>query len=191
VTVPVAPGVVLAVWSSTSVFGRIIRLGAVLRDRPGVANHVIGITHQDEHGRWIGMEGRPGGVGLVDATPFLADPRTRGNYDQPRPDGQGQLTVFLAAVAKSAGTRYDWVGIADDAGDAVGVDLGPVIDRFYRWPAAHDRLPGQVVCSSLFAAAYALDGVGWAHPATGAERKCEPADWWDWSDRQRWREAAR
>jgi len=47
-------------------------------------------------------------------------------------------------------------------------------------------LPGHVVCSSLAAMLYDLPQVGYAHPDLGQERKCEPADWWNWSDEQLW-----
>jgi hypothetical protein len=33
---------------------------------------------------------------------------------------------------------------------------------------------------------YELPQVGYAHPDLGQERKCEPADWWNWSDEQLW-----
>jgi len=40
--------------------------------------------------------------------------------------------------------------------------------------------------AALAAMLYDLLEVGYAHPDLGRERKCEPADWWDWSDRQLW-----
>jgi len=43
-----------------------------------------------------------------------------------------------------------------------------------------------VVCSSLAAMLYDLPSVGWAHPDLGAERRCEPADWWLWSQARAW-----
>ena len=77
-----APGDVLAVWTSSSLTSDLIRVGEALRGLPAVANHVAIITHQDQKGRWIGIQGRPGGVGLVDCTYWLSDSRTR---VQPRP----------------------------------------------------------------------------------------------------------
>ena len=74
-TLAAAPGDVLAVWSSTSLTGDLIRVGEALRGLPAVANHVAIITHQDQKGRWIGIQGQPGGVGLVDCTNWLSDSR--------------------------------------------------------------------------------------------------------------------
>ena len=81
-TLTAAPGDVLAVWSSTSLTGDLIRVGEALRGLPAVANHVAIVTHQDQKGRWIGIQGQPGGVGLVDCTNWLGDSR---NPVQPRP----------------------------------------------------------------------------------------------------------
>jgi hypothetical protein len=187
--VPVEPGVILAVWSSNSFFGTVIRLGAVLRGRPGVANHVIVVTHQDQAGRWMGIEGRPGGVGPVDCTPFLADSRTRGNHAQPRPNDAGQLEVFLASCAASLGIDYDWVGIGQDTARSIGLhNLAKAIDPLWRWGGNDKELPGHVVCSSLAAMLYKL--TGWASPEPGAERQTTPAQWWDWADRQLWKAAS-
>jgi hypothetical protein len=46
--------------------------------------------------------------------------------------------------------------------------------------------PGMAWNAALAAMLYDLLEVGYAHPDLGRERKCEPADWWDWSDRQLW-----
>jgi hypothetical protein len=187
--VQAAPGVVLAVWTGTSLPDDLIRAGEALEGLPAVANHAAIITHQDQAGRWIGIQGQPGGVGLVDCTPWLADPRTRGNYDQPRPDDRGQLTTLLGSCAESLGLRYDWVGIGEDACGALHLtDLSAAIDGLWRWSPdpAHPLLHGEVVCSSLAAMLYDLPAVGYLHPDLGAERRCEPANWWQWSDQQQW-----
>jgi hypothetical protein len=184
---PAAPGDVLAVWTGNGLGQDLIRAGEALEGKPAVANHVIVITHQDQLGRWIGIQGQPGGVGLTDCTPYLSDVRTMSNHAQPRPDGSGQLTAFLASAAKSLGIAYDWVGIAEDTCDALHVsDLCALIDPIWRWPAGRNLLPGHVVCSSLAAMLYDLPEVGWAHPDLGAERRCEPADWWQWSQARGW-----
>ena len=186
-TLAAAPGDVLAVWSSASLTDDLIRVGEALRGLPAVANHVAIITHQDQKGRWIGIQGQPGGVGLVDCTNWLSDSRTRSNHDQPKPNDHNQLTILLGSCAKSLGIQYDWVGIAEDTLTALDLtDLSAAIDPLWRWPSDHDLLPGHVVCSSLAAMLYDLPEVGYAHPDLGQERKCEPADWWDWSDRQLW-----
>lgn len=169
-----------------------IRVGEALEGKPAVANHVAIVTHQDQRGRWIGIQGQPGGVGLVDCTPWLADSRTRTNHAQPRLDGRGhpRLEILLASCAKSIGIAYDWVGIAEDTLDALDAhDLADAIDHLWRWPADHGQLPGDVVCSSLAAMLYDLPDVGWPHPDLGTERKCEPADWWNWSDKELWKAA--
>jgi hypothetical protein len=188
VTLPAAPGDVLAVASGPPWVRRLIRLGGLLEGKPAPVNHVIGITHQDGLGRWIGIQGQPGGVGLVDATPYLSDPRTRSNHGQPKPDDRGQLAYLLASAAKTIGVAYDWVGIAEDTARALrAVSLAALINKLYAWPAGHGKLPGDVVCSSLWAALYGLAEVGYAHPDAGRERACTPASWWIWNDRQQWK----
>jgi hypothetical protein len=186
-TLPAAPGDVLAVWSGANPVDDMIRVGEALWGRPAVANHVVGITHRDKNGRWMGIQGQPGGVGMVDCTPMLNDSRTRSNHLQARDMFRGQLEAFLAGAAKSLGIQYDWVGIAEDTLTVLHVpDLSNAIDHLYQWPTDHGLLPGHVVCSSLFAMLYDLPSVSWAHPDLGTERKCMPADWWDWSDRHLW-----
>jgi len=184
---PAAPGDILAVSTGSGWAERIITFGSLIRGKPAPVNHVIGITHQDAQGRWIGLQGQPGGVGLADCTPFLASPLTRSNHDQPRPDDHGQLAFLLAAAAKTIGVQYDWVGIAEDAAeDLHAPSLAAWLDRLYAWPADHGQLPGDVVCSSLWAALYGLPQVGWAHPDLGTERACQPGDWYRFSDEQQW-----
>lgn|GEM_PF-771198 len=186
-TLPASPGDVLAVWTGDGVVEDVIRLGELLQGKPAVANHVVVITHLDQLGRWIGIQGQPGGVGVVDCTPYLSDSRTRSNHDQPKPDDHGQLATFLASAAKSLGIGYDWAGIAEDAAAALHVeDLSAQIDHLWRWRSGNNLLPGHVVCSSLAAILYDIPSVGWVHPDLGTERMCEPADWWRWSDTRAW-----
>jgi hypothetical protein len=186
-SLPAAPGDILAVWTGHSLVQDLIGVGEALQGRPAIANHVIVVTHQDQAGRWMGIGGRAGGVGPVDCTPLLSDPRTMSNHGQPRPDDHGQLTSFLASTARSLGISCDWAGIAEDTLGAFHVeDLSQVISHLWRWPSAHNLLPGHVVCSSLAAMLYGLPSVGWAHPDLGRERVCEPADWWAWSEARSW-----
>jgi hypothetical protein len=186
-TLPAAPGDVLAVMNSHSLAANLIRAGEALRGLPAVANHVVVVTHQDKLGRWMGIQGQPGGVGLCDCTPYLSSPLTRSNNAQPKPDDHGQMTTFLASCAKSLGLAYDWAGIAEDTLDAFHLtDLAAAIDPLWRWPANHGLLPAEVVCSSLAAMLYDIPAVAWAHPDLGSERRCEPADWWQWSDAHAW-----
>ena len=190
IALPAAPGDVLAV-SGAGIFGKIIRFGEKLAGKdPGderLAGHVAIVTHQDRMGRWIGIQGEPGGVSLCDCTPYLADPRTSTNHAQPKPDGAGQLGTFLASCAKSVGVKYDWVGIAADAEVCLHApDLAPLIERLWRWPSDKGLLPGHVVCSSLAAMLYDLPSVGWKHPDLGTERICMPADWSAWNTGRCW-----
>jgi hypothetical protein len=189
-TLPAAPGDILAVWTGQGLSQDVIRVAEALQGKPAVANHVVVITHQDKLGRWMGIQGQPGGVGPVDCTPFLSDVRTMSNHYEPKPNDHGQLAIFLASAAKSLGIAYDWVGIGEDAADALHVeDLSGVIDPLWRWPSDHNLLPGHVVCSSLAAMLYELPSVGWEHPDLGTERTCEPADWWRWSETRAWQAA--
>jgi len=111
----------------------------------------------------------------------------RSNHAQPKPNDHNQLNILLGSCAKSLGVQYDWVGIAEDTlNDLDLTDLSAAIDPLWRWPSEHDLLPGHVVCSSLAAMLYDLPEVGYAHPDLGQERVCQPADWWNWSDKQLW-----
>jgi hypothetical protein len=183
-----APGDVLAVGGyGGSVWQRLIRIGEVLRGLPGVANHCVIVTHRDKMGRWIGIQGQPGGVGVCDVTPYLSQTTTRSNHAQPKPaPGSPQMTAFLASCAKSLGIQYDWIGIAEDTLGALHLqDLSRFIDPLWRWPTRHGLMPGEVVCSSLAAILYEI--ADWPHPSLKDERRCEPADWWQWSDQELWK----
>ena len=137
-----APGDVLAVWDGDGPGAELIRLDALLEGKPAVANHVVIVTHQDQVGRWMGIQGQPGGVGPVDCTPYLSDARTRSNNAQPRLDDHAQLATFLASAAKSLGIAYDWVAIGENALQALHVqDLSKEIDPLWRWPSDHNRCP--------------------------------------------------
>lgn len=180
----VSPGDVLAV-NTHQFWNNIVRFGEWFQHRASHAGHVVIVTHQDQAGRWMGIEGRPGGVGNCDVTPYLTDPDTRVNHAQSRPDDAGQVVSFLGSCAKSLGIAYDWTGIAEDALNIIGLqDLSKDIDPLWRWPSKGNILPGHVVCSSLAARLYEV--AGWAHPSLGSERVCEPADWWQWNDKQLW-----
>jgi hypothetical protein len=184
-TLEVGPGDILAVAGGDSIWGKLIRFGEYLMGKLPASGHVVVVTHQDDTGRWLGIEGRPSSVGVCDVTRYLTDRRVRGNHGQPRPNDVGQEATFLASCAKSLGLAYDWVAIAEDTLDAVRLhDLSEQIDVLWRWPAKDGELPGHVVCSSLAAMLYAA--VGWAHPDVGSERVCEPADWWQWNDGEGW-----
>jgi hypothetical protein len=180
-----APGDILAVVGG-GLGGWLVDVGQAIAGRPSRGTHVVVVTHQDAKNRWMGIQGHPGGVGLVDCTPFLNDARVRSNHAQPRANDRGQLNIFLASATKSLGLQYDWAGIAGDAANVVSHDLSAEIDRLWRWPTDTNLLPGHVVCSSLAAMLYDLMDVSWQHPGMGKERMCEPADWWNWNDDQQW-----
>ncbi|TDH46250.1 hypothetical protein E2F47_27260 [Mycobacterium eburneum] len=181
---PARPGDVLAVYGGDGWFNKLIRLGAWLQRKPGPASHVVIVTHWDGQ-KWMGVQGQPSGVGPVDVTPYLRDKRTRSNNAQPRTDGG--VAPFLAAANAAMGTPYDWIGIAQDACNALGLDgADELLDRIWYWPG--HAMPTHVVCSSLAAALYRL--VGWAHPSVGDERNCAPCDWWQWADTRAWENAA-
>jgi hypothetical protein len=184
--IPAAPADVLAVPGGGTA-GWLIRIGEIIAGKPSPAGHVVIVTHQDVKGRWIGIQGQPGGVSLCDCTPFLSDSRTRTNHAQPRPDvnGNRQLT-FLAGAVKSLGISYDWAGIAEDVSKVIAPNLSAEIDGLWRWPSDRNLLPGHVVCSSLAAMLYDLPAVDWGHPDLGTERVCLPSDWYTWNDKKLW-----
>jgi len=183
---PAGPGDVLAVGGGQGTFAKLIRIGGVISGGAGVANHVIVVTHQDAKDRWMGIEGRPGGVGEVDCTRWLADRLTRTNHGQPKPGGQPAMDRFLASAADSFGLKYDWVGIAQDTALILGrKNFAEAIDPLWQWPSKDGELPGAVVCSALAAMLYNI--VGWAHPP-GEERNCRPQHWWSWNDAEEWQQ---
>ncbi len=180
------PGDVLAV-AGGGPGGWLVAVGQAIAGKPSPGSHVIIVTHQDVKGRWMGIQGQPGGVGLADCTPYLSDRRVRSNTRQPRAEDKNQLTIFLAGCAQSLGLKYDWAGIAEDVSDVIVPDLSREIDELWRWPADKNLLPGHVVCGSLASMLYDLPHVDWAHPDLGRERVCIPADWWNWNNDEGWK----
>jgi hypothetical protein len=179
----VRPGDLLATrssgWAAVA-----IRLGAALRDRPNLSNHIAIVHHTDAAGTTWCVEGRPGGVGWRDATAYLTSKWTVCNAPQAKSEKQ-RRQVCEGAEAM-LGTEYDWQAIAADAGDAFGL---PGVWQM-RW---RDRgVPGQVVCSSL--AAYIYTRAGLESPP--GDRRVAPADWvnlWierGWAERPARTEAA-
>lgn len=173
------PGDILAVRSS-GFAGKMIRLGAALRDTPNLDNHIAVVHHLDGNGTLWCLEGRPGGVGWRDAKAYMASRWTLSNADQPKTEAQRQ------AVCKTAeamiGTAYDWAAIAEDAGQALG------LKRIWAEKAG-GQVPGHVVCSSL--AAYAYDRNGLAAPLPMDFRHVTPADWDQWILMRGWEQPSR
>lgn len=182
----VAPGDVLAVLDGNGIFSKLIRFAERLQHKPDTTDHVVIVTHQDAQGRWMGIQGEPGGVGVCEISQFFDGRPVRSNHDQPRPNDADQVQKFLALCAKSLGIPYDWVGIGADALNSLSLDgVAQEVERLiWTWPSAPGRLPNHVVCSSLAAVLY--EQVGWTHPDLGQERVCTPADWWAWTDTKAW-----
>ena len=102
----------------------------------------------------------------MDCTGWLSDSRTRSNHDQPKPNENNQLAGLLG----SPRSRWAWGttgwGSPRTRGRLGAADLSAAMDTLWPWPADHELLPGDVVCSPL-AALYDLPQVGWAHPDLG------------------------
>jgi hypothetical protein len=164
VVTEVKPGDLL-VTRSAGRAGYLIRLGAAIRNKPALVNHVAVMHHRDPQGRWWVVEGRPGGVGWRQAADYLRSPYTLSNAKQPKTDAQ--RTEVTAGAVAMLGTSYDWAAIAQDAAGAFG------LDRVWTLDFADGGVPGAVVCSSL--AAYLYAKVKLVCPVGG--REVEPADW--------------
>jgi len=147
-----------------------IRLGAKLLGLPSFVNHVIIVHHFDNvTNRWIGIEGRPGGVGWVDLTDRLVQPLTNANTEQPKREEHRYL---IAKAAESLfGAPYDWNGIAEDARIATRLWLRAAEE----WP--DNAVPGQVVCSSF--ADWAYEKVGLANPGGNSLTRFTTPGHWD------------
>lgn len=147
-----------------------IRVGATLLGLPAYVNHVIIVHHYDTvTGRWIGIEGKPGGVGWCDLTDRLKAPLTNANNRQPKTEDQRYL---VAKAAESLfGAPYDWSAIAEDARIATRLWIRAAEE----WP--EDAVPGQVVCSSF--ADWAYEKVGLANPGGLTQTRFTTPGHWD------------
>ena len=159
-------GDVLVVGSGKSWSSRLIRVGQALRGQPCTGNHVAILHHFTDGVPWA-LEGRPGGVGWVDARRYIRDKRTVTNAEQPKTDEQREALATLCEAM--IGTKYDWLAIKDNALESLGLE--PLWT--YDWDGK--GVPGQVVCSSY--AAWAYTKVDLAHPRPGRERHVFPSDW--------------
>lgn len=162
------PGMVLAVHTG-GMFADGIRLGSVLLDETAAQNHILGLSHQDpKTQRWWGIEGRPGGVGWVDATPYLLSPLTVSNQRQPL--DTGQQAGIVEALKLALGTPYDWEAIRDEAErDLHLISLWADTDN---WGPA---VPAHIICSSLLAWGYKRNSAD--YPRQVDVRHTQPADW--------------
>jgi hypothetical protein len=160
----VRPGDVLVIRTG-SVAGAMIRLGAALRGRPNLSNHVAVAHHTDAHGTVWTIEGRPGGTGWRDARAYLASPWTLTNTAQPKTPAQRKAVCDV--MQAMLGTPYSWAEIVADAAADLHISLPS-------WePSWNGTVPAHVVCSSLAAYAYAKAGL----PCPAGGRECQPSDW--------------
>lgn len=161
------PGTLLA-CRSTGFAGRMIRLGAALRDQPNLDNHIALVHHTDRHGTTWCLEGRPGGVGWRDARDYARSRWTVSNAGQAlTSDDRHELAKDGLALI---GTAYDWEAIAADGLKSFGIPLD------LAWaPGPGGSVNGHVVCSSY--AAYLYGRRNLARPE--GDRLVTPADWVD------------
>lgn len=158
------PGDLLATRTKGGLGSFLIRLGAAIRDRPNLVNHIAVVHHYDDAGTLWCLEGRPGGVGWRDAADYTADRWTVCNAAQPKTATQ-RATITTGALAM-IGTDYDWEAIAHDAGAVFGLDKVWQL----KWGG---QVPGHVVCSSLAAYLYAKAGLD----CPAGDREVSPGDW--------------
>ena len=168
----IGPGDVLVVRTSGWV-ARLIRLRAALVGKPSGDNHVAVLHHRDSAGIWWAIEGRPDGIGWVDAGRYLGDRHTVSNLGQVKTDRQRhEITV---AAEDMLGVTYDWRAVLTDT--LMIAHLERLTNK--RWP--DPGTPGHLVCSSL--AAYLYGRVGLERPRDHRPRYTTPADWVDFIDR--------
>lgn len=169
-------GDVLVVMTGSGWTSKLIRVGEVLRGQSGMDNHVAVVHHQTD-GVWWCLEGKPGGVGWVDARRYLRDPHTTTNALQPKTEAQ---RAAIAAEAETMlGRPYDWAAIMTDSLESLGIHALWATD----WHGTGS--PGHVVCSSY--AAYLYGKVSLGHPRPKHERYVFPSDWTEFNLKQGWR----
>ncbi|MGZ4621495.1 MAG: hypothetical protein ACXVGF_04595 [Blastococcus sp.] len=168
-------GDVLAVRTG-GIGGWAIRLGAALRGLPHSVNHVVIAHHVDDQGRWIGLEGRPGGVGWVEMTDYLASPATVDNREQPKTEAQRYLVA--KAAEKLIGCAYDWTAIGAEALFDLGAPLSHI-----DWSGPNPPL--HVICSSYAEWSYRQVKLARPEPPQG-EVLTQPADWAAWDAAKGW-----
>lgn len=171
----IGPGDVIAVRTN-GIAGELIRLGAMLRRLPHGVNHVVLVHHINDQGRWIGLEGRPGGVGWVDCTNYLASPATVDNREQPKTEAQRYLVA--KASERLIGCAYDWEAIGAEALFDLGVPLSHI-----DWSGPNPPL--HVICSSFAEWSYRQVDLARPEPSQG-EVLVQPANWAAWDAAKGW-----
>lgn len=154
--------------------GRLIRLGAALRDQANLNDHVIVAHHADTAGTLWAIEARPGGVGWVDVAEYV-DGYLLSNADQPKTPEQRQQVCDAAEGL--LGVSYDWAAIGMDAAEVFG------LERLWRDHTWGDRPPAHIVCSAL--ASWTYGRAGLAAPAP-PWRTTTPGDWAEFVLLRRW-----
>lgn len=149
--------------------GGLIRFGASLIDEDDLVNHVAVLDHQDDTGRWWAVEGRPGGVGWADATPYIDSSYTVSNEREVISDEtRADISITMVGLL---GTPYDWRAISEDAVR----DLHLPELWAEKWKGA--VAPAHVVCSSVAAYCYKKNGL--PYPTNVDLAHVQPADWAD------------
>lgn len=165
-SVNVKPGDVLAIRAGKNdIPGWWIRFGAAVQNKPNLSNHIAVAHHFDAHGTLWCIEGRPNGVGYVNAANYLKSPLLLTNVDQPKTDAQ--RAAVCDTMKTLIGTPYDWQAIVVDG----FVDLGIKVPGWS--PDWTGTVPAHVVCSSLAAYGYAKNGL----KCPKGDREVQPADW--------------
>lgn len=142
-----------------------IRFGAAFRDLPNLDNHVA-VLHHKTGDTWWAIEGKPGGVGWVNANNYLNSPYTITNRNQPKTDEQRALVCEVMEAMLH--TPYDWPAIAQDA--MFDLHLETLWDE--KW---NGQTPGHVVCSSL--AVWGYEKAALNYPKTQDPAHVQPGDW--------------
>jgi hypothetical protein len=161
------PGMVLVVRTA-GFEGTMIRFGAAMIGESDLENHVAVIDHTDNHGTCWAIEGRPGGVGWVDASSYLDSPWTISNQGQDLT--AQQRTGICTTMRGLLGVPYDWTAITED-----GIRDLHLPDLWgEKW---HGVAPGHVVCSSAAVWTYKKNAA--KYPANIDPAHVQPADWAD------------
>jgi len=164
---------------SNAWYSRLIRFGAALLGKPNTVNHVAIYMGPGTDGVDRVIEAKPGGVGWRDAATYMKDHWTLDNREQPK-DPVQRSAIRKAALAM-LGTPYDWVGIGQNAMEAI---RAPDLYRSDAWKEIGS--PDHVVCSSLADWIYA--DVGLANPGKtqGADKITTPGDWAEFITTRGW-----
>jgi cell wall-associated NlpC family hydrolase len=164
---------------SESRAAKFIRLGAAMLGKPNTVNHVAIYMGPGSDGKDRVIEANPGGVGWKDAGKYLKDNWTMDNREQPK--SPEQRTEVCEAATAMLGTPYDWVGIGQNAMEAI---RAPDLYRSKAW--AHGESPDNVVCSSL--ADWVYGKVGLANPGKTnvGDKITTPGDWAEFITEKGW-----